>query len=39
MGLWSGEFPMPWEWRDRKQRRRERPRAKLPPMIGINMPG
>jgi endonuclease YncB( thermonuclease family) len=38
IGLWSGEFQMPWEWRATKQRPQGQPRATLP-LIDIDGAG
>jgi endonuclease YncB( thermonuclease family) len=38
VGLWSGEFQMPWDWRSSKRRSQALPSIKLPPPIDIDMP-
>jgi endonuclease YncB( thermonuclease family) len=38
IGLWSGEFQMPWEWRSSRQKPREQPRAKLPHTMDMETP-
>jgi endonuclease YncB( thermonuclease family) len=39
VGLWSGEFQMPWEWRTNKRRSQALPPFKLRPPVGMDMPG
>jgi endonuclease YncB( thermonuclease family) len=39
IGLWSGEFQMPWEWRSSKRRSQALPSIKLVPPVGLDTPG